>query len=131
MKLINRWSVRLALLGIALGFLQSYKLLVLPHFMIGFGVPFAIVMAAIGLLLDFSIARKAGSGWGLMSGPVLSKWSVRIGLLGLVAGALQHYFVGLQGLPELIGFAIPYAIVLAGIGMLIDFSIHRKRQQLI
>jgi hypothetical protein len=66
MRLLNRWSVRLALIGIVLGFLQSYKVLVLPHFMIGFGVPFAIVMAAFGLLIDFSIARKAGSDWAVM-----------------------------------------------------------------
>jgi len=58
MKLINRWSIRLALIGVALGFLQSYKVLTLPHFMIGFGVPFAIVLAAIGVLIDFSLAKK-------------------------------------------------------------------------
>ena len=129
MRLLNRWSVRLALIGIVLGFLQSYKVLVLPHFMIGFGVPFAIIMAAFGLLIDFSMARKAGSDWAVMGGRVLSKWSVRLGLLGLAVGMLQHFFAGMQHLPTLIGFGIPYAIIIAGIGMLIDFSISKKAQR--
>ena len=128
MRLLNRWAIRMALIGLALGFLQSYKLLVLPHFMIGFGVPFAIVLMAIGLLIDFSIAKKAGSTWPLMAGPVLSRWSIRLGLLGMAAGGAQHFMAGPLHLPSLIGFGVPYAIVLAGIGMLIDFSKSKSAQ---
>ena len=79
MKLINRWSIRLALIGVALGFLQSYKVLTLPHFMTGFGIPFAIVLAAIGVLIDFSLAKKNGTGGGAMAGRLMSKWSIRLG----------------------------------------------------
>jgi hypothetical protein len=128
MRLLNRWSIRLALMGLALGLLQSYKVLVLPHFMIGFGVPFAIVLMAFGLLIDFSIAKKGGFQWPLQDGPLLSKWSIRLGLLGFAAGAAQHMLAGPIHLPSMIGFGIPYAIVLAGLGMLIDFSKSKNRQ---
>jgi len=84
MRLINRWSIRLALIGVALGFLQSYKVLTLPHFMIGFGIPFAIVLAAIGVLIDFSLAKKNGTGGGVDERPtdeqvVNPPWSARSG----------------------------------------------------
>ena len=117
MRLLNRWSIRFALIGLALGLLQSFKVLVLPHFMIGFGV-----------LIDFSIAKKGGFQWPLQDGPLLRKWSIRLGLLGFAAGAAQHMLAGPIHLPSMIGFGIPYAIVLAGLGMLIDFSKSKNRQ---
>ncbi len=129
MKLINRWSIRLALVGIAVGFLQSYKVLTLPHFMIGFGVPFAIVLAAIGVMIDFSLAKKNGTGGGAMAGRLMSKWSIRLGLLGLAIGMAQHFLAGGNNLAAMIGFAIPYAVVLSGIGLLVDFSVNKKSQK--
>jgi hypothetical protein len=127
MKIIDRWSIRLALLGLAFGFLQSYKILTLPNFMIGFGVPFAIVLASIGVLIDFSIIKKKKSGQGAMEGRLLGKWSIRLGLLGLAVGMAQHFLSGEIRLAAMIGFSIPYAIILSGIGLLIDFSINKKK----
>lgn len=129
MKLMNRWSIRLALIGIALGFLQSYKVLTLPEFMVGFGVPFAIILAGIGVLIDFSIAKKRGNPQIAMTGGLLGKWSIRLGLLGLVLGMAQYMLAGYNLVDEMImGFAIPYAVMLAGIGLLVDFSINKKSQ---
>ena len=130
MKLINRWSIRLALIGVALGFLQSYSVVTLPHFMIGFGVPFAIVLAAIGVLIDFSLAKKTPQSGGMMTGRLMSKWSIRLGLLGLAIGMAQHFFIGGADLAAMIGFSIPYAIVLSGIGLLVDFSVNNKSRNI-
>lgn len=53
-KLTDRWSFRLAMLGFAMGIFaalgQGYLNIA---FMIGFGLPFALVLGLIGLVIDF------------------------------------------------------------------------------
>jgi uncharacterized YccA/Bax inhibitor family protein len=130
MKLINRWSVRLALVGVALGFLQSYQLFILPEFMTSFGIPFAIILAAFGVLIDFSLAKKNGTdGFNAMPGRLISKWSIRLGLLGLPIGVGQYLLSGGNDLEVALGFSIPYAVILASLGLLIDFSVAKKRRK--
>lgn len=54
LTLTDRWSFRLAMLGFAMGIFaalgQGYLNIA---FMIGFGLPFALVLGLIGLVIDF------------------------------------------------------------------------------
>lgn len=51
---LDRWSFRLAMLGFAMGIFtalgQGY---INVAFMLGFGLPFALVLGLIGLVIDF------------------------------------------------------------------------------
>jgi len=58
-SLMNRWSVRLALVGVVMGILttfgQGYTQI---GFMIGFAIPFALILGAIGLVIDLMSRKK-------------------------------------------------------------------------
>jgi len=58
-SLLDRWSVRLALLGVVMGIFttlgQGYTNI---GFMIGFGLPFALILGSIGLVIDIIKGRK-------------------------------------------------------------------------
>ncbi len=53
-RLIDRWSFRLAMLGFAMGIFaalgQGYLNIA---FMIGFGLPFAVILSLIGFVIDY------------------------------------------------------------------------------
>lgn len=57
-SLLERWSIRLALLGIVLGIFttlsQGYTSI---GFMIGFGLPFALILGTVGLVIDLIKGR--------------------------------------------------------------------------
>jgi len=58
-SLLDRWSIRLALLGIVMGIFttlgQGYTNI---GFMIGFGLPFALILGTIGLVIDLVLRKK-------------------------------------------------------------------------
>lgn len=58
-SLFDRWSIRLALLGVVMGIFttlgQGYTNI---GFMIGFGLPFALILGTIGLVIDIIKGRK-------------------------------------------------------------------------
>jgi hypothetical protein len=57
--LMDRWSVKLALLGVALGILvtlaRGYTQI---GFMIGFAIPMSLILGGVGLVIDFLRDRK-------------------------------------------------------------------------
>ncbi len=56
--LLDRWSFRLAMLGFAMGIFAGFSQGTTDFaYMIGFGVPFALVLGLIGLLID-AFSRK-------------------------------------------------------------------------
>ena len=58
-KLMDRWSVKLALLGIGLGILTTLGMgYTNIGFMIGFGIPMALILGSVGLVIDFFRFRK-------------------------------------------------------------------------
>lgn len=58
-SLLDRWSIRLALLGVVMGIFttlgQGYTNI---GFMIGFGLPFALILGTVGLVIDIIKGRK-------------------------------------------------------------------------
>lgn len=59
---LDRWSVRLALVGLGLGVFasisQGYASPKHIGFMIGFGIPFALILGIVGLIIDFFRLKK-------------------------------------------------------------------------
>jgi hypothetical protein len=57
--LIDRWSVKLALLGVAMGILTTLGMgYTSIGFMIGFAIPMSLILGVIGLVIDFLLHRK-------------------------------------------------------------------------
>jgi hypothetical protein len=57
--LMDRWSVKLALLGVAMGILTTLTMgYTNIGFMIGFAIPMSLIMGCIGLVIDFFRYRK-------------------------------------------------------------------------
>ncbi len=60
--ILDRWSVRLALVGLGLGVFasisQGYASPKHIGFMIGFGIPFALILGTIGLIIDLFRRKK-------------------------------------------------------------------------
>ena len=58
-SIFDRWSIRLALVGLGMGvfaaFGQGYTQI---GFMIGFGIPFALILGIIGLVIDLVKPKK-------------------------------------------------------------------------
>jgi hypothetical protein len=62
-RLLDRWSIRGILLGFGAGIFQTLGMGYTGiGFMIGFGVPFALIFGLIGLLIDFFRFRKSKRG---------------------------------------------------------------------
>lgn len=58
-QLLDRWSVKLALLGVALGIFATLGMgYTKIGFMIGFAIPMSIMLGVIGLIIDFFRYRK-------------------------------------------------------------------------
>ena len=58
-KLLDRWSIRGALLGFAMGVFQMLNMgYTSITFMIGFGIPYAMIFGLIGLVVDFFRFRR-------------------------------------------------------------------------
>lgn len=61
-SILDRWSVRLALVGLGLGVFasisQGYASPKHIGFMIGFGIPFALILGIVGLIIDFFRLKK-------------------------------------------------------------------------
>ena len=52
--LLDRWAFRLAMLGFAMGIFVGFGQGTTDiAYMIGFGVPFALILSLIGLVIDF------------------------------------------------------------------------------
>ena len=57
--LIDRWSVKLALLGVAMGILTTLGMgYTNIGFMIGFAIPMSLILGGVGLVIDFFRYRK-------------------------------------------------------------------------
>lgn len=55
----SRWSVKLAILGLILGVFTTLSMgYTNIGFMIGFGLPLALLLGAVGLFIDLVISRK-------------------------------------------------------------------------
>jgi hypothetical protein len=58
-SIFDRWSIRLALFGLALGIFAGFSLKTTNiAFIIGLGLPIALFLGAIGLVIDFINNRK-------------------------------------------------------------------------
>ena len=61
-SILDRWSVRLALVWLGLGVFasisQGYASPKHIGFMIGFGIPFALILGTVGLIIDFFKRKK-------------------------------------------------------------------------
>jgi hypothetical protein len=61
-SILDKWSVRLALVGLALGIFasisQGYASPKYIGFMIGFGIPFALILGTVGLIIDLFKRKK-------------------------------------------------------------------------
>ena len=61
-SILDRWSVRLALVGLGLGVFasisQGYASPKHIGFMIGLGIPFALILGTVGLIIDFFKRKK-------------------------------------------------------------------------
>ncbi len=61
-SILDKWSVRLALVGLGLGVFasisQGYASPKHIGFMIGFGIPIALILGIFGLIIDFFKRKK-------------------------------------------------------------------------
>jgi hypothetical protein len=95
-RLSNRWSFKLAMVGVAMGIFtalgQGY-----PNVgsMIGFAIPYALILGVVGMLIDF-IKRKRG-GDSAVGGNATSKW------MSIVAGLAALVVIGAILIPSLVG----------------------------
>ena len=55
------------------------------------------------------------------------KWSKILGVLGLAIGVVQALVFGITWPIEILGYSLPYFIVLLLIGLLVDFIIGQKK----
>ena len=58
---------------------------------------------------------------------LIDRWSVKLALLGVAMGILTTLGMGYTNIGFMIGFAIPMSLILGGIGLVIDFFLHRKK----
>ena len=57
--LMDRWSVKLALLGVAMGIFTTLRMgYTNIGFMIGFAIPMSLILGGVGLVIDFFRYRK-------------------------------------------------------------------------
>lgn len=57
--LLSKWSIRLSLVGVALGILTTLQKGSLSiGFMIGFSIPFVLILGCIGLVVDYFQSKK-------------------------------------------------------------------------
>ena len=58
-SLMNKWSVKLALLGVVLGIFATLGMgYTNIGFMIGFAIPMSLILGSVGLVIDFFRYRK-------------------------------------------------------------------------
>jgi len=52
---------------------------------------------------------------------LLDRWSVRLSLIGVAMGIFTTFSQGSTQIGFMIGFSIPYVLVLGGVGLVIDY----------
>lgn len=58
---------------------------------------------------------------------LIDRWSVKLSLFGIAMGIFTAFGQGVTSIGFIIGFAIPYVVILGGIGLVVDFFRYRKK----